>query len=96
MTNKAIESTKLHVDIQQNPVVNNLSFVIKTGTEKYTNYAVNIYSTEGKLVYSSSESEIENNRTFKIDVSSLPSGNYFLTIKTNTNEKFTRKFSLIK
>jgi len=96
ITSRAIENSKLNLDILQNPVVNNLSFVIKTGAEKYNNYTINIFSSDGKLVYASSESEIENSRIFKIDVSSLSKGNYFLTIKTNTNEKFTRKFSLIK
>lgn len=93
---KAVENSKLHLDIQQNPVVNELSFILNNGTENYKSYQINIISSDGKIVYTSNELGSDAPRSFKVDVSSFAVGNYYLTVKTNTNEKFTRKFSLTK
>jgi hypothetical protein len=92
--NKEIhDNARFQIDILGNPASGNLNFVVANGKRKYTSATIDVYSCDGKLVKHVYDGELANlSKDFCIDISSLPTGNYYLSTVTDTKEKFTRKF----
>lgn len=92
-TNEIIENSMLKLNILGNPTTDNLKFNLSNGTKEYANSIISIFGNDGKLIRQVYSGELTNSiKEFNIEISSLPIGNYYLTVQTNTNEKFTRKF----
>lgn len=88
-----VENSMFKLDIIGNPATNNLNFVVAKGTKTFTNVNISIVANDGKVVNQIYNGEVGNSdKNFSIDISALATGNYYLTVVTNTNEKFVRKF----
>jgi len=62
--------------IHPNPVSNNLNIDY---TKLYSSYRINLYATDGRLIYSASS---VGNKTQSFNVSSIPKGMYLLQLIT--------------
>lgn len=93
IVNEITDNSMLKLNIIGNPTTDNLKFTLANGTKEYSNSTISIFGNDGKLIRQVYSGEISNSiKEFNVDISSLSVGNYYLTVQTNTNEKFTRKF----
>ena len=72
--------------LSPNPATNTINI---SGLSLIKNYELRIMNKEGKEMYSSF---IIQNSSFKINISSLPNGIYFLNIKNETGQIQSLKF----
>ena len=78
-----IENNKLSVNIFPNP--NDGRFIIKIYSKEHCKFAINIYNTLGKLVYSEKNLKVDTQNQINMNIGNLPKGLYFVVINDKKN-----------
>jgi Secretion system C-terminal sorting domain len=94
ITEKMEAEAAFKLNVLQNPAKNNLTIVMANGKKTFEAGELVITSMAGKPVKQVYTGKIDEQSTryFTTDVTSLQPGMYFVTLVTNTGDRFTRKF----
>lgn len=91
--NSITEASSFKLNLMENPVSNNLKFIVADKKDNNTIADINIINTSGNTIMKVYNGEINNiDKTVSVDISSLSNGVYYIVVVTNNNEKYTRKF----